>query len=65
MGVFDKFRGRTRADALLSLADKYTRVAIDYLVRGEVDLAGFYKHAADGYQARLDELSVEECCEVL
>lgn len=60
-----KFNGMTRAEYLMSMADKYTCKAIDLMKAGEVDLASFYKHAADGFQLRLDELSVAECCEVL
>jgi hypothetical protein len=66
MGNFEKnFKGRTRADALLSMADKCTAKAINCMMAGDVDLGSFWKHAADGFQARLDELSVAECCEVL
>ena len=64
MGM-SEYKGRTRADALMSMADRYTCKAIECMLVGEVDLASFYKHAADGFQARLDELSVAECCEVL
>lgn len=60
-----KFNGMTRAEYLMSMADKYTTVAIQWIQKGENDLARFYKNAADGFQARLDELSVAECCEVL
>ena len=60
-----KLMGKTRAEALIEMADKYTSVAIGWMQRGDVDLASFYKHAADGFLLRLDELSVEECCEVI
>lgn len=64
MGM-SEYKGRTRADALMSMADKYTTVAVQWIKKGENDLASFYKHAADGFLLRLDELSVEECCEVI
>ncbi len=60
-----KLMGKTRAEALIEMADKYTSVAIGLIQRGDADLAKFYKNAADGFLLRLDELSVAECCEVI
>lgn len=60
-----KIENRTRASVLIGLADKYTTRAMSFLTRGELDLALFYRNAAKGILARLEALSVAECCERL
>lgn len=57
--------GKTRASVLIGLADKYMTKAMSLMVKGELDLALFYRNASKGILARLEALSVEECAQVL